>query len=502
VLILGDQLSVDISSLKNFDKKTDHVLMAEVMSEASYVQHHPKKIIFIFSAMRHFAQELQSLGFSVHYTKLDDKQNTQNISTELLRISKSLGCEKIIITKPGEYRLLKELESIDSQIKLELREDDRFYCTLDEFSSWIKSSKVYRLENFYQLMRKKHNVLLDLDGKPEGGKWNYDVLNRKPIKKNLKIPPPPKFEADKITQDVINLVKQRFDKNFGSAEPFWFAVTQKQAQEAMDDFVQNKLATFGDYEDAMLEQDGFLFHSILSMYINVGFLEPKKIIPIIEQKYRQGLVPLNSAEGYIRQIIGWREYVRGIYWTFMPDYTKKNYFEHHRKLPEFFWSANTDLNCIKKCIEQTRDESYAHHIQRLMIIGNFSVLTELEPSEVASWFLAVYADAYEWVELPNVYGLALYADGGTMASKPYVSSGNYIKKMSDYCDGCKYDVDLKSGKDACPFNYLYWNFFIKNREKVSGNPRNFVIYNTIKKMTPEKIAQIKKDSKEFLKNLD
>jgi deoxyribodipyrimidine photolyase-related protein len=358
------------------------------------------------------------------------------------------------------------------------------------------------MENFYQFMRKKHSILLDSDGKPEGGKWNYDSENRKSIKKNPDINLPPKFAPDEITNSVINLVKEKFAKNPGSIEPFWFAVTQKQAEQAFDDFLKNKMAKFGDYEDAMLSENGFLYHSVISLYLNVGFLDPRKIIQTIQKNYHDGKIPLNSAEGFIRQILGWREFVRGIYWKFMPQYYGKNYFDHTRKLPEFFWTGNTDLNCLRACISQTLGESYAHHIQRLMVIGNFSLLAGLEPKQVAEWFLSVYSDAFEWVELPNVYGLALFADGGIIASKPYVSSGNYIQKMSNYCDSCKYDIKEKSGKNACPFNYLYWNFLLENKDKLEKNPRNYVMYNVIGKMDESKIKSIKKDSKEFLKTLD
>jgi len=503
VLILGDQLSTAISSLDNFDKKTDTIIMIEAVSEASYVPHHPKKIIFIFSAMRHFAAQLQNSGYHVNYSKLDDKENKQSISGEIIRIFKKSKFDKVIVTKPGEYRLLEEIKSLSkiSGLELELREDTRFFCTLAEFKKWSESSKTHRMENFYQLMRKKHSILLDSDGKPEGGKWNYDSENRKPIKKNPEINLPPKFTPDEITNQVIDLVREKFSKNPGKIEPFWFAVTQKQAEQAFDDFLKFKLAKFGDYEDAMITDNGFLFHSVISLYLNVGFLDPKKIINTVQKKYRQGLVPLNSAEGFIRQILGWREFVRGIYWTFMPEYATRNFFNNKKDLPEFFWTGNTDLNCMKNCIQQTLQESYAHHIQRLMIIGNFSLLAGLEPKQVAEWFLSVYSDAFEWVELPNVYGLAIYADGGLIASKPYVSSGNYIQKMSNYCDNCKYDIKEKSGKNACPFNYLYWNFLISNKEKLQKNPRNFVMYNTIGKMDDSKIISIKKDSAKFLKNL-
>ena len=495
-VILGDQLSSSISSLKNFKKNEDKILMMEVTNEATYANHHKKKLVLVFSAMRHFAQELQNNGFSVVYSKIGDSQN--NFTKELAKQCKKLQPKKIIVTHPGEYRVLQEIKKWEKELKIPVSivDDERFFCSIDEFKQWAGSKKELRMELFYQMMRKKHHILIDKDGKPKGGKWNYDVKNRKSLPKNHpKIPKPLEHKPDNITKQVIAEVEKKFPNHFGDLEPFWFAVTHEQAKKSLSDFIKNRLSMFGPYEDAMAQEESFLYHSVLSMYLNIGLLEPKQIINKVLEK--DG-IKVESVEGFIRQILGWREYIRGIYWHTMPKYSKTNYFDAKNKLPKFYWTGNTDMNCMKNCIEQTIKESFAHHIQRLMITGNFALIAGIKPEEVCEWYLSVYADAYEWVELPNTHGMTLYADGGVLGSKPYAASGNYINKMSDYCKDCKYDVKQKNGDDACPFNYLYWNFFLKNQKKLEKNPRLWTVFSNIKKMSQEKKSQIRNNSKKFL----
>ena len=326
-----------------------------------------------------------------------------------------------------------------------------------------------------------------MDGdQPEGGKWNYDADNRKPAKSDLFMPVPVEIEPDAITQDVLHLVANRFDNHFGDLTPFWFAVTSAQAERALDHFIAHALASFGDYQDAMLEGEKYLYHSVLSQYINAGLLNPLVVCRRIEAAYHQGLAPLNAAEGFIRQIIGWREYVRGIYWLKMPDYVEQNFFGNTRDLPEFYWTGETEMACIRAAIQQTKEEAYAHHIQRLMVTGNFALLAGISPQQVHEWYLSVYADAYEWVELPNTLGMSQFADGGVLGSKPYAASGNYIHKMSDHCKACTFDVKTKTGPGACPFNPLYWDFLYRNREKLQGNPRMAQMYRTWDRMSEEK----------------
>ena len=338
--------------------------------------------------------------------------------------------------------------------------------------------------------------MIDKNGKPQGGKWNYDIKNRKRLPKSYpNIPKPLEHEPDKITKQVINDVKKEFPKHFGNLEPFWFGTTHQDATKSLNEFIKNRLELFGPYEDAMAQDEKFLYHSVLSMYLNIGLLEPKQVINKVLQKKD---ISVESVEGFVRQILGWREYIRGIYWHTMPKYSETNYFNAKNNLPEFYWTGKTDMNCMKNCLNQTIQDAYAHHIQRLMITGNFSLIAGINPKQVCDWYLSVYADAYEWVELPNTHGMTLYADGGIVGTKPYAASGNYINKMSDYCRECKYDVKKKEGKDACPFNYLYWNFFLTNKNKLENNPRLWTVFSNIKKMSKEKKKQIQNDSKNFL----
>ena len=503
ILILGDQLSLSISSLRDCNLQDDLILMCEVWDEATYVKHHKKKIAFLFSAMRHFSYSLQEVGYKVHYTKLDAHENTGSFKGELKRLVESHKFEKLIVTQAGEYRLMEEMRSWHQvlAITVEIREDDRFLCGLDEFNAWAKGRKQLRMEYFYREMRKKYNILIDEDA-PVGGQWNYDTENRKSPKDGLVIPNPTISELDATTKEVLTLVAERFDNHFGELEPFYFAVTRKDALHVLDQFIKERLVYYGDYQDAMLQGEPWMFHSHISFYLNCGLLLPLECVKAVEQAYHKGDVPLNAAEGFIRQIIGWREYVRGLYWLKMPDYKQENFFTAKRKLPQFYWDAKTNMNCLHQSITETKKHAYAHHIQRLMVLGNFALLAGIDPAEVNEWYLIVYADAYEWVELPNVTGMILFADGGYLASKPYAAGGSYINKMSDYCKGCSYKVTKKNGDDACPFNYFYWDFLIRNRDKLENNPRISMMYKTYDRMEEAKKQAIKADSQRFLSRLE
>lgn len=501
-LILGDQLCDGILSLEGCDKSSDIILMCEVWDEATYVKHHKKKIAFLFSAMRHFAEHLAAKGYNILYTKLDDADNAGSFKGEIERAIKLYKPDRVIVTHPGESRVLKDMKSWQDAFGLpvEIREDTRFLCTPEEFADWAQGRKQLRMEFFYREMRKKYNILIK-DGEPVGGQWNYDSENRKPPKDGLTIPPPYTNKIDETTQDVINLVASRFDNHFGDLEPFHFAVTRPQALEALHHFITHRLKTFGDYQDAMIEGEPWMYHSHLSFYLNCGLLDPLECARAAEQAYYDNKAPLNAAEGFIRQIIGWREYVRGIYWLKMPDYVTENFFKADRVLPDFYWTAQTKMNCLRQCVLETKQNAYAHHIQRLMVLGNFALLAGIDPRYVNEWFLIVYADAYEWVELPNVSGMILFADGGYLASKPYAAGGAYINKMSDYCKNCNYKVTKKNGPEACPFNYLYWDFFIRNEDKLRGNPRLNHSYATIDKMDQDKKHAIADDARRFLNAL-
>lgn len=501
-IILGDQLSHSITALKGIDAQNDVIMMCEVMEEATYVKHHKKKIAFIFSAMRHFAEELREKGYDVRYTKLDDAENKGAFTNEVAHAVQSIKPDKIIITEAAEYRVQEMIKSWESKLNIpvETREDDRFLCTHEEFNAWAENRKELRMEYFYREMRKKYNILMK-NGKPEGGEWNYDSMNRKTPKDGIKIPKQYTAQTDEITEDVIRLVSDKFNNHFGDIKPFFFAVTRDQALYALNKFIEERLSNFGDYQDAMIQGEPWLFHSHLSFYINCGLLLPLECIKAAENAYNDKRAPLNAVEGFIRQILGWREYVRGIYWLKMPEYENLNHLNARVPLPPLFWGADTHMNCMRQCIKETKENAYAHHIQRLMIIGNFSLIAGLSPDEVNNWYMLVYADAYQWVELPNVTGMILYADGGLLASKPYAASGAYINKMSDYCKKCKYSVTKKNGPQACPFNYLYWDFLIRNESQLSKNPRLRLSYKTISNMSEEKISAIKEDSSRFVNKL-
>lgn len=502
-LVLGDQLSHHLSSLQNMDLDNDTIWMCEVREEATYVRHHKKKIAFLFSAMRHFASELSAKGYNVQYTKLDDERNAGTFHGEVKRAVALLNPVRIVVTAPGEYRVLQDMRrwSKDFGVPVDILEDDRFYATADEFASWAKGRKQLRMEYFYRDMRKKYGILMGPDGAPEGGQWNYDSENRKPPADDMFMSQPMFFKPDAVTRDVIKLVSERFSDHFGDLEPFHLAVTAQDAEQALIHFIEERLPYFGDYQDAMLQGQPFMYHSYISFYINCGLLDPRQAVARAEAAYRAGKAPLNAVEGFIRQIIGWREYVRGIYWLKMPAYAKENALQATRKLPWFYWSGDTDMNCMKQCLQETKQHAYAHHIQRLMVLGNFALLAGLHPDDVNEWYLAVYADAYEWVEMPNVSGMVLYADGGLLASKPYAASGSYINRMSDYCKGCKYNVNKKTGSDACPFNYLYWDFLLRNRDRLGGNPRLAMIYRTADKMSQTQLAEMRAAAKTFLDGL-
>lgn len=497
--ILGDQLSHGICSLSDSNPATDVVLMCEVRREATRVRHHKKKIAFIFSAMRHFSAELEDKGYRVDYIRYDDPKNACSFSSELEQALKRHQPEKVVVTEPSEFAVLEEVNGWTSKFDtpIEIRPDDRFLCTQARFAEWAEGRKQLRMEFFYREMRRAHNILMD-DGEPAGGQWNYDAENRKPPKDGLEIPPTYESKPDATTQEVLTLVAKEFDDHFGDLEPFHFAVTAEQARHALKQFIAERLCSFGDYQDAMLEGEPWMYHSHLSFYLNCGLLTAIECIEAAEAAYRKGQAPLNAVEGFIRQILGWREYVRGLYWLKMPHYASENFLNAQLSLPDFFWNAKTQMNCLRQCVLETKENAYAHHIQRLMVIGNFALLAGLSPDEVNEWFWIVYADAYQWVELPNVSGMILFADGGLLASKPYAASGAYIKRMSNYCDGCSYKVAKKNGPSACPFNYLYWNFLLTHQDRLSKNPRMGMPYRTLSRMQPEKVQTIREDSERFL----
>ena len=471
-LILGDQISHDLCALQGLEA-SDSVLMCEVMEEARYVPHHPKKIAFLFAAMRHFAEELRARGITVRYVKLEDAANSGSLDGEVWRAVEELAPERLILCEPGEWRVREKFYAWRETLGLpvEIRVDTRFLCSIERFCQWAGDRANLRMEYFYREMRKYYGILLEKDGKPTGGQWNYDKLNRNPPKKGLRSPKRLSHPKSAISKEVLALVAARFGEHYGELEPFYFAVTRDEALLEAAHFMQHLLPHFGQYQDTMVSGEPYLYHSLLSAYLNAGLLLPLELCQMAEAEYRAGKVPLNAAEGYIRQILGWREYMRGIYWHFMPGYAGKNALDAQRPLPEFYWTGETKMNCMRQAIGDTMQHAYSHHIQRLMVTGNFALLAGLNPPEVCEWYLAVYADAYEWVELPNTLGMALHGDGGICASKPYAASGKYINKMSDFCGRCAYDPNETLGETACPFNALYWDFLQRNQERLQHNAR-------------------------------
>ncbi len=501
--VLGDQLTRSLSSLRGLDPARDVVLMVEVGAEATYVRHHKQKIAFLFSAMRHFADSLREEGIRVDYVRLDDPGNSQSFTGELRRAVERHGATEVFVTEPGEWRVWEMMldwrETLG--VPVHIREDDRFLCSRDEFERWARDRRELRMEFFYREMRRKSGLLM-ADGQPEGGQWNFDQENRKALPKGFRPPERLRFQPDAVTREVLELVEARFGDHFGTLAGFGWGVTRADALRALKHFVADCLPGFGDVQDAMKADADFLNHAVISPYLNAGLLTASEVCAAAEQAWRKGRAPLNAVEGFIRQVIGWREFIRGVYWVRMPGYAATNHLGAKRKLPWFYWSGETEMNCLRDCVRSTRENAYAHHIQRLMVLGNFALLAGIDPAEVEEWFLVVYADAYEWVELPNVHGMALFADGGVFATKPYAASGAYIDRMSDYCGGCAYDPKLKAGPKACPFNYLYWNFLVENEAKLAKNPRMGMPYRTLGAMDAKRRREIAEDSKAFLASLE
>lgn len=500
--VLGDQLSRSISSLRDIDSSTDIVLMTEVRDETTYVPHHKQKIALILSAMRHFADELINEGIEVDYVRLTDGGNTHSFADELGRAIERHDADAIVITEPGEYRVMRDVESWEQRfgVPVDIRPDTRYFASRTRFAEWVAGRKSLRMEHFYREMRRETGLLMH-GGEPEGNRWNFDADNRKRLPTGHRLPRRRRYQPDMITQDVLALVEAQFGAHFGDAEPFGWPVTRADALSALEDFIAVHLPQFGDFQDAMKSGEAFVHHALLAPALNIGLLTAREVCHRAEQAYRDGLAPLNAVEGFVRQILGWREYVRGIYWLAMPDYRETNALAAKRSLPSFYWSGQTAMHCVAEVVGQTQKHAYAHHIQRLMVTGNFALLAGVAPAEVESWYLAVYADAFEWVELPNTHGMVLFADGGLLASKPYAASGAYINRMSDYCSGCAYDVSEKSGPKACPFNYLYWAFLMRNEAELSGNPRMAMPYRTLNKWPADRKETILHDADAFLDEL-
>lgn len=501
--VLGDQLSGRLASLRDVDLGDAVILMMEVADETTYVRHHPKKIALIFSAMRHFAAALAAHGWRVDYVRLEDPGNTGSFTGEVERALARHGAERIRIVEAGEWRVKTMIDGWAERfgLPIDVLPDDRFVCTIAEFQAWAANRKQLVMEFFYREMREQTGLLMD-SGRPEGGRWNYDTDNRKTPPRGLNYPAPERFTPDAVTREVLDMVQRRFGAHFGDLEPFGLPVTREQAKAALKHFIAAALPGFGDYQDAMLAEQDYLYHSAISPALNCGLLTPREVCAAAETAYRAGDAPLNAVEGFIRQIIGWREFIRGMYWLRMPAFADDNALGATRALPEFYWTAETDMRCLAHAVDETRREAYAHHIQRLMVLGNFAMLAGVDPKAIDAWFLVVYADAYQWVELPNVIGMSQYADGGRLGTKPYAAGGAYINRMSDYCGACRYDVKGKAGPDACPFNYLYWDFLARHADRFRQNRRMKNMYATWDRMSQQQQDAYRTSAAAFLDSLE
>ena len=493
VLILGDQLNLDASALADFDPHQDAIWMAEVMEESTHVPSSKQRSTLFLSAMRHFAQSLLDNNWSLIYARLNDANNTGTLAGELAKAIEVHKPQQLVMTAPGEWRVLQSLRGVAKQhdLPLEVRDDTHFFSTVREFAEHAKGRKQLRQEFFYRELRQKTGILMD-GKKPEGGQWNFDEDNRGSFGKQGpgKLPAPLRFEPDEITLEVMALVKDSLPQNPGELNSFGWPVTRAQALLALDSFIQHRLPSFGLYQDAMWEGEVWLYHSHISSALNLKLLNPREVVEAAEKAYQQGLVPLPAAEGFIRQVLGWREYVRGIYWTHMPEYLARNEMQATAKLPAFYWTGKTDMACLRDAIHQTLEHGYAHHIQRLMVTGLYALLLGVAPKEVHEWYLSVYVDAVEWVELPNTLGMSQFADGGVMASKPYVASGKYIDRMSNHCKGCKFNPALATGDTACPFSTLYWDYLNRHVDTLAKNPRMLMQLKNLNRLSDDARAEI------------
>ncbi|WP_020505482.1 cryptochrome/photolyase family protein [Lamprocystis purpurea] len=474
VLVLGDQLDLDAAAFDGFDAAQDAVWMSEVAEESTHVWSSKPRTVLFLAAMRHFAQALRAGGRPLHYTRLDDPANQGSLQAQLPADLARLRPAGLVMTAPGDWRVLQAIKGAAQArgLPLDIREDRHFYCSVREFAAYARGRKSLRMEYFYRDLRKRHDVLMQGDA-PEGGQWNFDADNRGAFGAvgPGAVPPRTVFAPDALTLEVIALVEARFATHPGRLDSFAWPVTRAQALIALQCFITERLPLFGRYQDAMWPGEPWLYHAHLAAVLNLKLLNPREVVAAAVAAYHAGAAPLAGVEGFVRQILGWREYVRGIYWTRMPGYAELNALDAQEELPDWYWTGATDMACLRDAITQTLAHGYAHHIQRLMVTGLFALLYGAQPQQVHAWYLAVYVDAVEWVELPNTLGMSQYADGGLMASKPYVATGKYIQRMSPYCHGCRYDPAQRAGDTACPFTTLYWDFLMRHQALLAANPR-------------------------------
>ncbi|TWT54407.1 Deoxyribodipyrimidine photo-lyase-related protein [Rubripirellula amarantea] len=506
IVVLGDQLNHDSSAFDDFDASCDRVWMAENQEEATHVWCHKFRLVAFFAPMRHFRDELKESGKEVIYHELPKdgrKARTSSFASLLRETLESHPIERVVMVQPGDYRVEESIRSVvdEQKVKFDKRDDRSFFCSIEQFADWADGRKSMVLEQFYRTMRKEHDVLVDADGKPEGGDWNYDSENRGKFGKGgpKDVPSLPSFRRDKITEEVIEMVNSRFADHPGKCDGFDLPVNRDQALAYLDDFVSHRLSEFGTYQDAMWSEQKFLYHSRLSNAINLHLLSPREVVDAAIVAYKEDQAPLNSVEGFIRQILGWREYVRGMYWTRMPEYGEKNALQcdESQDVPSFFWDGETKMACVADSMRLLIETAYAHHIQRLMVLGLFAQLYGVHPSKFNDWHMAMYADAIDWVSLPNALGMSQHGDGGVMATKPYCASGNYINRMSNYCKSCPYKPGEATGEDACPFTTLYWDFLDRHYDRFKKNNRMAMQLKHVERKDKKELHQIRVRAKQI-----
>ena len=505
VLVLGDQLALSSPALDGFDPAQDTVLMVEAPGEATAVWSHKARIALFLSAMRHFAQEISKRGWPLEYIALEAAGPT-GFGDRLREALRRHRPRALKLLEAGELRMQQAIEAAcrDEGVALHWVDDTHFLCSRAEFARWAKGKRELRMEFFYREMRRKHRVLME-GAEPAGGQWNFDADNRSAYPKRSgpgAIPPPAGFAPDEVTRQVFALVEHHFPDHPGSLTHFRWPVTREQAKQALQVFIDTRLIQFGKYQDAMWSDTPVGWHSLLSAAMNLHLLDPRDVIAAAEQSWRSGRVPLADAEGFIRQVLGWREFIRGVYWLDMPAMREANHYAHQRDLPAWFWNGNTRMACLRDCLKQTLEHGYAHHIQRLMVTGNFALLAHLSPQQVEDWYLAIYVDAIEWVELPNTAGMALHACGPRFTSKPYIASGAYIQRQSNYCSGCRYDPARRTGEQACPFTTLYWHFVDRHERSLAANPRTALMAKNLQKLGDDERSAIRHRAAELLEDLD
>lgn len=504
VFVLGDQLDDQSSVFTDFDPSQDLVFMAEVREESTHVWSTKPRTAFFFAAMRHFADALRKKKITVDYQRIG-MHDSEGLDTALAEAIKRHQPQKILMVESGDWRVGQTLRAFAtaSKVKMSLREDTHFMCSRREFAEWARGYKQFRLEYFYRMMRKRYNVMMEGD-QPLQGRWNFDTENRGAFSKVGPgvIPARFKVSPDTITREVIADVNEHFADHPGTLDDFFWPVTREDALQSLQKFTVERLKHFGAFQDAMWTDEPFLYHAHISAALNVKLLNPREVINAALTALNEGRAPIEAVEGFVRQVIGWREFMAGLYWLDMPGMRDANYFQHDRKLPTWYWTADTQMNCMRQTIAQTLKHGYAHHIQRLMVTGLFGLLAETVPQELEDWYLAVYVDAIDWVELPNVAGMALFANNGRFTSKPYIASGQYIKRMSNYCGGCRYKPEMKTGNNACPFTTLYWNFLDKHEKMLAGNPRTALMVRNIARLSGEERVAIREQAALTLKNLD